>query len=163
MLQAVIAPPPPATSPPPPSPLPPPPAPSPPPFDGPFPCVPVTPCEDDPDFLLFSIFTCTTAPIDPCTDPQAVIACGLTCFSCPICEDPQVPDPFDIVIQTALITPNVLSVFIDNEVVLSGAQAQVGCVSNGEWVGTATGAAFVFQPLWQGRCNVTEEAETVLA
>ena len=94
-----------------------------------FPCVEITPCIDDPTFLIFGIFPCNASPFDPCTAPDSAAACGLTCFTCPICEDPDPVPGFDIVLQSAMVAPGVLSVFIDGGVTVAGVQGVLSCIS----------------------------------
>ena len=94
-----------------------------------FPCEPVGPCVDDPTFLIFGIFPCAAAPLDPCTSPDSAVACALTCFTCPICEDPDPVPGFDIVIQSAVVTDGVLSVFIDSQATVAGVQGILSCIS----------------------------------
>ena len=98
----------------------------------PFPCGTVDPCADDPNFLFFGLFTCESAPFDPCGEPEGLFACGKTCLSCPICQEPIIPLSVFAVFQAVEVVPNVLSVFLKNSVPVAGVQAQVGCTVNGK-------------------------------
>ena len=97
-----------------------------------FPCVPAGPCVDDPTFLIFGIFPCAAAPLDPCTAPDSAAACALTCFTCAICEDPDPVPGFPCVVQSVEVAPGVLSTFIDCQETVAGVQAVLSCLSGGK-------------------------------
>lgn len=94
-----------------------------------FPCDPVGPCVDDPTFLIFGVFPCNASPFDPCTAPDSAVACALTCFTCAICEEPDEIVGFDIILQSSMVSPGVLSVFIDSQATVAGVQGVLSCVS----------------------------------
>ena len=96
-----------------------------------FPCDEVADCTDDPDFLLFGIFPCSSVAPDPCTFPDGAAACALTCLTCQICQDPEPVTGFNAIVQYKLVGETLI-IYMDSDTVVSGLQARLGCTVDGE-------------------------------
>ena len=95
-----------------------------------FSCFPVDPCFDDPTFLFLGFFPCGSTIFDLCAEVSGLNACGESCLSCPICEDPDPIDGIDIIVQYAEVAPGVLSVYVDAKVDIGAFQGVLSCISS---------------------------------
>ena len=103
-------------------------------FNNYFPCGAVPPCADDPTFLFLGSIPCgqTQGTVDPCDSPQGSAACGLSCLSCPICTDPEIPEGHSAVVQYSEVATGVLSIYANSSETIAGYQGQLACKAGGK-------------------------------
>lgn len=92
------------------------------------------PSHSDPTFLALGAFPCTFTDFPICGEDGVIEACGLSCLSCPICEDPDPVDGVEVIFQTAgqVGGGDNIIIYIDSSEAIAGVQASVACLSDGE-------------------------------
>ena len=83
---------------------------------------------------MLDSFPCTFTGFNICEEAEAVEACGFSCLSCPICEDPEPIVGADVIFQTAaeIGEEGNIIIFIDSSEPIAGIQASVACQSDGK-------------------------------
>lgn len=101
-----------------------------PPILPPFPCGAVPPCANDPTFTVGSL-TCDEITSNLCGTNVFASPCGLSCLTCPICEDPDPIPGFEAILQFAEVEPGNLIIYIDLTQDLVSLEGVIGCLSAG--------------------------------